>query len=171
MKEILSLDSNKVCRDTNVPTKIVKENAEIFYDSLTTSLNRCVKDGNFSAIFKLADITQLYQNGSKNLKGNYRLITILAKVFKIFEKFIFKQIVRYLDKMLSKYQCGFHNAQHCLVTMLKKWKSCNDKGKVFCVQSISKASYFDLSKELECFFHSLIIAKLHTYGFDAQPLN
>ena len=51
-------------------------------------------------------------------------------------------------------------AQHCLVAMLEKWKSCNDKGKSF------GALMTDLSKAFDCLSHELIVTKLHAYGFD-----
>ena len=63
------------------------------------------------------------------------------------------------------YQCGFSKsftAQHCLVAMLGKWKSCNDKWKSFA------ALMTDLSKAFDCISHELIITKVHAYGFDQQ---
>ena len=46
------------------------------------------------------------------------------------EKPLFKQMSDFFDKMFSMYQCGFKkgfSSQHCLVAMLEKWKSSNDK--------------------------------------------
>ena len=50
----------------------------------------------------------------------------------------------YFDNLLSKYQCGFRkgfNAQHCLVSMIEKWKKTVDSGGAF------DALMTDLSKE------------------------
>ena len=59
---------------------------------------------------------------------------LLPIISKIFEKLLSKQIIMYMDKFLSKYQCGFRkadNAQHCLLAMIEKWKKALDNGNVF----------------------------------------
>ena len=68
----------------------------------------------------------------------------------------------YLGNFFSKSQCGFRQgirAEHCLLSMIEKWKKCVDKGKTFGAFST------DLSKAFDCLPHDLIIAKLNAYGF------
>ena len=68
----------------------------------------------------------------------------------------------YFDNLLSKYQCGFRkgfNAQHCLVSMIEKWKESVDSGGAF------GTLMTDLSKAFDCLHHELLIAKLEAYGF------
>ena len=51
--------------------------------------------------------------------------------------------------LLSKYQCGFRkgfNAQHCLVSMIEKWKESEDSGGAF------GALMTDLSQAFDCFY-------------------
>ena len=70
-------------------------------------------------------------------------------------------------EFLSKYQCGFckgYSTQHCLLSMLEKWKSAIDKGKSF------GALLTDLSKAFECLSHELLLAKRHAYGFSIAAL-
>ena len=67
----------------------------------------------------------------------------------------------------SKYQCGFRkgfSAQHCLVSMLEKWKSATDNKKSF------GAFLTDLSKAFDCLSHNLLIVKLNAYGFSMSAL-
>ena len=55
---------------------------------------------------------------------------------------------QYVDNMLSRYQCGFckcYNWQHCLVTMIGKWRQSVDKGGAF------GALLADLSKVFDVF--------------------
>ena len=42
LKEILSLDTTTTCKDTDIPTKILKENADIFSDFLLAYYNASV---------------------------------------------------------------------------------------------------------------------------------
>ena len=71
---------------------------------------------------------------SKTSKYNYRLISILPNISKIYERFPQNQIRTYFDETLYKYQCGFckgFNAQHCLISMIEKWKESVDNGGAF----------------------------------------
>ena len=67
----------------------------------------------------------------------------------------------FLEKILSKYQCGFRkgfNAQHCLINLLEKWRQFLDQGLVF------GALLKHFSKAFDCLSHELLVAKLIAYG-------
>ena len=90
-----------------------------------------VNSSTFSAAFKLAHITPAFKKGSKNSKENYRPISILPNISKIYERCKYKQISDYLGNFFSKFQCGLRqgiSVQHCLLAMIEKWKKCVDKG-------------------------------------------
>ena len=126
-----------------------------------------IRSGKFPLILKNADITAVFKKGFKGSKENYRPVSILPVISKIFEKLISKQITNFMEPLFSKYQCGFHrgfSAQDCLLAMLEKWKSVVDKGKIFGILMT------DLSKAFDCLSHELIIAKLNAYGFSLPAL-
>ena len=121
-----------------------------------------VDSSTFPAALKLAHITPAFKKGSKNSKENYRPISILPNISKIYERCMYKQMSDYLGNFFSKFQCGFRqgiSAQHCLLAMIENWKKCVDKGKTF------GALLTDLSKAFDCLPHDLIIAKSNPYGF------
>ena len=123
LKEIQNLDASKACQDTDVPTKILKENADIFADFLHASFNEFVKKSEFPSVLKQANITPVYKKGERECKNNYRPVSILSNVSKIFERIMFRQISNYMDSFFSKYQCGFrkgYSTQQCLLSMLEK---------------------------------------------------
>ena len=72
----------------------------------------------FLTDLKLADVTPAYKRKSKTSKDNYRPVSILSNISKVYERCIYDQIENYFDQVLSKFQCGFRkgfNAQHCLI--------------------------------------------------------
>ena len=99
---------------------------------------------------------------------NYRPVSILPHVSKVFEMIIYKQINIYMQDKLSKHITGFrksHGTQHSLMTMLEKWKSALDKGENICVL------FMDLSKAFDTINHDLLLAKLKAYGFSINALD
>ena len=63
----------------------------------------------------------LYKKLDPLKKENYRPVSLLPHVSKVFERIIYKQINTYMEDKLSKYLTGFrksHGTQHLLVTML-----------------------------------------------------
>ena len=167
-KEILNLDISKASQDSDIPTKIVRANADIFTEILFTEIERSFQIDNFPANMKLADVTPAHKKGSQSEKGNYRPVSILPNLSKIFERCIYKQISEYFENILSKYQCGFrkgHSAQHCLIALLEKWRESIDRGHEFGILLT------DLSKAFDCLPQDLFVAKLAAYGFDSKALH
>ena len=116
---------------------------------------------------KEADITPVFKKGSKSEKENYRPVSILSNISKIYERCMYDQLSEYFEGILSKYQCGFrkgHGAQHCLVVLIEKWKKYLDKGNHFGVLLT------DLSKAFDVIPHDLLIAKLYAYELDSRTL-
>ena len=166
-KEISRLSTRKATQYSDLPVKILKENSDIFGKYICDFFKECVDKGTFPSILKHPNITPVFKKEYKGSKDNYRSVSILPVISKIFEKLLCKQITVFIDPLLSKFQCGFRKgcgAQDCLLAMLEYWKSEVDKGKVF------GALLTDLSKAFDCLSHELIIAKLNAYGFSLPAL-
>ena len=130
-KEIRKLDPRKATQNTDIPVRILKQSSDIFGNYICDFFNECVDKGVFPSILKNANITPVFKKGFRGSKDNYRPVSILPIISKIFEKLLSKQIIIYMDKFLSKYQCGFrkgYNVQHCLLAMIEKWKKVVDNG-------------------------------------------
>ena len=102
-----------------------------------------------------------------NLKDNYRPISVLPIISKIFEKLIMGQISNHFDNIFSKFQCS---CQKCFSTqcfrllMIDKWRKWVDNNKIF------SALLTDLWKAFDCICHDLLVAKLHAYGLSFPSL-
>ena len=84
-KEILNLDVSKASQDSDIPTKIIKVNTDIFAEVLYNVFNRSLELGEFPSGMKLANVTPMHKKGSQNDKGNYRPVSILPNLSKVFE--------------------------------------------------------------------------------------
>ena len=79
--------------------------------------------GTFPDELKIARVTPLYKSGNRNLMSNYRPISILPTLSKIFEKLIHVRIYQFLDEnqVLCNYQFGFrkaHSTVHAVQTAI-----------------------------------------------------
>ena len=101
----------------------------------------------FPSDLKVTDVTPAFKKKSKISKDNYRPISILPNIFKIRERCLYNQLQTYFNDILSK---GF-NAQHCLISMMEKWKESMDNNGAF------GALITDLSKAFDCLHHGLLV--------------
>ena len=123
------LDASKSCQDTDLTTKIIKENADIFADFIHSAINTTINKNEFLSCLKLADVIPVFKKGSKNSKQYYRPISILKSISKVYERVMFKQIGDYMENYFSKLQSGFrkcYSTQQCLIALIEKWKSATD---------------------------------------------
>ena len=84
----MNLDVSKACQDTDIPSKIIKENADIFASFLHSSFNTSVTNSEFPSVLKQANITPVFKKGERYSKDNYRPVSILPNVSKIFEQYV-----------------------------------------------------------------------------------
>ena len=138
LHEIKQLDRRKACQDTDVPPVIVNMNSEIFADFLHQNFNEAIATSVFLQNLKNANTTPVFKKGDRNSETNYRPVSILPNVSKIYERCLYKKMSKFFGKILSKYKC--------LGTMLEKWQETIDKGDCF------GALFTDLSKSFDCIF-------------------
>ena len=135
----------------------MKENYDILGFKISNDFNISVKTGTFPNHQKLADVSPIFKALDRHIKTNYRPVSILPALSKITERLMYNQIEKYMEGILSIYQCGFRkgmSAQNCLLFMVEKGRACLDKkGKAGVLLT-------DLSKAFDCLVHDLLIAKL-----------
>ena len=105
-KKTLKLDKTKASQKTDIPTRIVKENIDIFADFLCASINRAIKSASFPSSLKLGDITPLHKKGRKDIKENCRPVHILPTLSKFWEKCMFAQMSTVFNNIFLNQQCS-----------------------------------------------------------------
>ena len=123
LRKTKNLNVSKASQQSDIPTKILIKNSEYFSLYFHKNINYCLEQSIFPHDLKLADVAPIYKKKSKASKDNYRPVSILSNISKVYERCIYDQIQTYFDKIISKYQCGFCkgcNSQHCLITLIEK---------------------------------------------------
>ena len=124
IREIKNLSKKKAIQDNDIPVKILKDNVNFFADYICIFYNYTITTSKFPSVLKMANVTPIFKKGSKNKKENFRPVSILPVLSKIFEKLMSKHLFTFFENILSKFQCGFrkgYTTQHCLLLMLEKW--------------------------------------------------
>ena len=132
-------------------------------DCINTAISNC----HFPNELKWADIIPVFKKGETYDKENYRPISILPTVSKVFERVIFDQINKFMENKFSNLLCGFRkgfSTQTTLIKLLQKWQKCLDN------KGIVGTVLIDLSKAYDCIQHDLLLAKLDAYGFSKRAI-
>ena len=165
----MNLNVKKSSSSKAIPATILKQSVHIYLPFLTNCINHSFVANKFPDELKLSEVIPLYKKLDPLKKENYRPVSLLPHVSKVFERIIYKQIMSYVTNLFSDYITGFrksHGSQHCLVEMLENWKSALDKSESVC------ALFMILSKAFDTVNQDLLLAKLKAYGFskDAHTL-
>ena len=124
----MNLDHTKASQENDIPVKLLKANADIICGIIVADFNNNLIDkGLFPESLKTANVTPVFKKDSRTDKTNYRPVSILPNLSKVYERLIYNQLSNFFENKLSKFQCGFrkgYNAQDCLLVMIEKWKEC-----------------------------------------------
>ena len=121
MRDINETDIKKSSSGEISPTIIKLAKKEILIP-IINFINKCVSTKSFSNEFKVADVIPVIKKEDPNNEANYRLISLLSIISKIFQRALFEQIEKFSEKILSPKLCGFrkgHSIQHALLNQLK----------------------------------------------------
>ena len=153
-----------------IPTSIIKANDSKFAIPLTILFNQSISLGVFPDCFKNAAIIPLYKKGPRDLVENYRPISILPVLSKIFEKLMQKFLVDYLTSknILSSNQFGFRKG---LSTFDALNSITTDIFSALDNHNSAIGVFVDFQKAFDTVPHDLLLRKLEYYGIRGCILN
>ena len=154
---------------SNIEESISLELSHELSSPLCSLFNKSLSLGKFPSPYKDANVTPVHKKGDLSLVSNYRPISLLNSVAKLFEKLVFKYLYNHLqdNNMLSSLQSGFipgDSTVNQLVYLYHIFTEALDAGKevrtVFC----------DISKAFDRVWHEGLIYKLKAAGVSGDVL-
>ena len=169
LKLLQRLNPSKSAGIDTIGPRILKLAAPIISRLIAHIINVSIESNTFPDDLKIAKITPIYKSGDKSQTGNYRPISVLPTISKIFEQHIAIQLNEFLREhdLLSQYQSGFrkfHSCQSALTQLTEEWLSNMDNG------DLTGVTFLDFRKAFDLVDHKILIDKLKCYNFENNTL-
>ena len=168
-KLFTKIDEKKSVGLDNIPNKLLKIAADVVAPSLTAMFTASINMGIFRQEWKESRASPAYKSGARNDPSNYRPISAIPVIAKVFEKLVYEQLYEYLSNhnLLTTCQSGFrslHSTLTALVEATNSWSVSIDNGLV------NGVVFVDLKRACDTIDHNIILKKLGNYGVELNRL-
>ena len=167
---IHDLKSKPTTSGDGVSTSLIKAIQPVIVKPLTILFNQSISMCKFPDSLKVARVKALFKKGDKSEPNNYRPISILPSVSKVFEKLLLKQLYKYFteNSLLFSHQYGFrkgHSTEHAVLELVDRIVNNMDKG------ANPFSIFIDLTKAFDCLDHQILLDKLKYYGLNESAIS
>ena len=167
-KVMTNLDSSKASGpDCNAVVALKNCEPELSY-ILAKLFNKCLKESCFPDCWKVSSVVPVFKNvKERSTAKNYRAVSILSVVSKVFEKLVNNRIVDHVEKcgLFSDFQYGFRSSRSTADLL----RVVSDRiARAFNRSGSTRAVALDISKAFDRVWHAGLLHKLKSYGILGQ---
>ena len=156
------------CVYFTITPELVQKSAKALSQPFSTLFNYILDHATVLSQWKLGEISPVNKKDCNLTKSNYRPISILPSLSKVFERLIHYRVAPYFEDLYHKLVFAYRKGHGCdtaLLSLTEQWRKELDNRKIVGLVSM------DLSKAFDMLPHSLIIQKLVKYGADDNTLS
>ena len=168
-KQLMKMPTGKATGLDDISPRLLKAGAPVIAGPLASIMNMSIRSGVVPAKWKQSRVTPIFKEGDRFETSNYRPISVIPAIMKVFERLIHDQLYDYLQvsDIMSHDQSGFrpgHSTQTCLLDVSDYLLQNIDEG------MYTGAIFLDLKKAFDTVHHRTLISKLRTSGVNGLEL-
>ena len=131
------IDSSKSCGPNSISSNLLKNHAKAFFSPVKDMINSSFTEGSFPNILKIAQVCTVFKKGERELRENYRPISLLSNLSKLFERAMHSRVYSFLESsgLFFDLQFGFrnkHSTSHALLSILDEIRQNLDNNAFSC---------------------------------------
>ena len=164
-KVLLNLNVNKASGPDGIGNKILKNIAYSISRPLSMILNKSLQLGRFPEQWKLANVVPIYKKNDRSVASNYRPVSLLSNLSKVFERLVFNKLYEYFDtqNLLTERNSGFKKQDSTInqiIHITQRIYNALDDHKDVCM------IFLDISKAFDKVYHEGLLFKLRQLGIE-----
>ena len=169
VKEILdNLNPRKAVGADGISPRLLRLSAPVMAEEITRLINFLIVNCSWPDQWKCGNLTPVFKKDEDRRKENYRPVSVLTALSKVYEKVMYDQLYNTFCRHLSQNLSGFLKSHSCCTALLKMtedWRRSLDR------RESALAVAVDLSKAFDSVNYNLLLAKLKAYGFSQPALS